>query len=67
MPEELKPELLPVCTPRGLPVTSSHQYCFIHHQSIMCGHGKVRGDGDERNSATQRNEELGAAFGRNQM
>jgi hypothetical protein len=28
----LKPELYPVCTPRGLPVTGSHSYCFIHHQ-----------------------------------
>ena len=36
----LKPELYPVCTPAGVPVTDSHQYCFIHHQSIMTGHGK---------------------------
>lgn len=38
----LKPELYPVLTPAGFPVTDSHQYCFIHHQSIMCGHGRVR-------------------------
>jgi hypothetical protein len=38
----LKPEFYPVLTPAGLPVTDSHQYCFIHHQSIMCGHGRVR-------------------------
>lgn len=38
----LKPELYPVLTPKGFPVTDSHQYCFIHHQSIMCGHGRVR-------------------------
>lgn len=38
----LKPELYPVLTPKGVPVTDSHQYCFIHHQSIMCGHGRVR-------------------------
>lgn len=41
----LKPELYPVCTPSGFPVTDSHQFCFIHHQSIMTGHGKVRLDG----------------------
>ncbi len=42
----LKPELYPVLTPAGYPVTDSHQYCFIHHQSIMSGHGRVRaGDG----------------------
>lgn len=40
----LKPELYPVLTPKGLPVTDSHQYCFIHHQSIMCGHGRVRAE-----------------------
>ena len=44
----LKPELYPVCTPQGIPVTDSHQYCFIHHQSIMTGHGKVRLDGTDR-------------------
>lgn len=38
----LKPEFYPVLTPSGFPVTDSHQYCFIHHQSIMCGHGRVR-------------------------
>lgn len=41
----LKPELHTVCTPLGLPVTGSGEYCFIHHQSIMCGHGKVRVEG----------------------
>lgn len=45
----LKPELYPVCTPGGVPVTDSHQYCFIHHQSVMCGHGKVRVEGREKN------------------
>jgi len=44
----LKPELFPVCTPRGIPVTGSHEYCFIHHQSISCGHGKVRVEGSDR-------------------
>lgn len=44
----LKPELYPVCTPGGFPVTDSHQYCFIHHQSIMTGHGKIQVDGDDR-------------------
>ncbi len=44
----LKPELYPVCTPQGIPVTDSHQFCFIHHQSIMTGHGKVRLDGSDR-------------------
>ncbi len=44
----LKPELHQVCTPAGVPVTGSHEYCFIHHQSIMCGHGKVQVDGDDR-------------------
>jgi hypothetical protein len=44
----LKPELYPVCTPSGVPVTDSHQYCFIHHQSIMTGHGKVLVDGSSR-------------------
>lgn len=44
----LKPELFQVCTPSGVPVTGSHEYCFIHHQSIMCGHGKVQMDGDPR-------------------
>ncbi|MGH7958137.1 MAG: DUF6807 family protein [Opitutaceae bacterium] len=44
----LKPELHHVCTPSGVAVTGSHEYCFIHHQSIMCGHGKVQADGDER-------------------
>lgn len=44
----LKPELFPVCTPRGLPVTGSHEYCFIHHQSISCGHGKVLVEGSDR-------------------
>ena len=38
----LKPELHHVCTPRGLEVTGSHEYCFIHHMSINCGHGKVQ-------------------------
>ena len=38
----LKPELFPFCTPKGMPVTGSHEYCFIHHQSLMSGHGKVR-------------------------
>lgn len=37
----LKPELYPVCTPSGVPVTDTHQFSFIHHQSILCGHGKV--------------------------
>ena len=40
----LKPEFYPVLTPAGFPVTDSHQYCFIHHQSIMCGHGRVRSE-----------------------
>jgi hypothetical protein len=40
----LKPEFYPVLTPAGYPVTDSHQYCFIHHQSIMCGHGRVRAE-----------------------
>jgi len=44
----LKPELFPVCTPRGIPVTGSHEYCFIHHQSISCGHGKVLVEGSDR-------------------
>lgn len=44
----LKPELHHFCTPSGVAVTGSHEYCFIHHQSIMCGHGKVQIDGDER-------------------
>ena len=44
----LKPELHGVCSPSGVPVTGSHEYCFIHHQSIMCGHGKVQVDGDSR-------------------
>jgi len=44
----LKPELFPVCTPRGFPVTGSHEYCFIHHQSISCGHGKVLVDDSDR-------------------
>ena len=44
----LKPELHHVCTPRGLEVTGSHEYCFIHHMSINCGHGKVQVDGDSR-------------------
>jgi len=44
----LKPELYPVCTPSGIPVTDTHQYCFIHHQSIMTGHGKIQLDGDNR-------------------
>lgn len=43
----LKPELYPVCTPSGVPVTDTHQYCFIHHQSIMTGHGKVHVDGTD--------------------
>ncbi len=38
----LKPEFHPVLTPKGYPVTDSHQFCFIHHQSVMCGHGRVR-------------------------
>lgn len=38
----LKPEFYPVLTPAGFPVTDSHQYCFIHHQSVMSGHGRVR-------------------------
>jgi len=38
----LKPELFPFCTPKGMPVTGSHEYCFIHHQSLMAGHGKVK-------------------------
>jgi len=38
----LKPELFPFCTPSGMPVTGSHEYCFIHHQSLMAGHGKVK-------------------------
>ena len=44
----LKPEFYPFCTPKGVPVTDSHQYCFIHHQSIMTGHGKVLADGAAR-------------------
>jgi len=44
----LKPELFPVCTPNGIPVTGSHEYCFIHHQSISCGHGKVLVEGSDR-------------------
>ncbi len=44
----LKPELHQVCTPGGVPVTGSHEFSFIHHQSIMCGHGRVQADGDER-------------------
>jgi len=40
----LKPEFYPVLTPAGFPVTDSHQYCFIHHQSVMCGHGRVRSE-----------------------
>lgn len=44
----LKPELYPVCTPAGVPVTDSHQYCFIHHQSIMTGHGSIQLDGSDR-------------------
>lgn len=44
----LKPELHQVCTPKGIPVTGSHEFSFIHHQSIMCGHGKVQVDGDKR-------------------
>src|SRR5688572_5383676 len=44
----LKPELHHVCTPRGLEVTGSHEYCFIHHMSINCGHGKVQVEGDNR-------------------
>ena len=38
----LKPELHTVCTPSGIPVTASGEYCFIHHQSIKRGHGKAR-------------------------
>ncbi len=38
----LKPECFPFCTPKGMPVTGSHEYCFIHHQSLMAGHGKVK-------------------------
>lgn len=38
----LKPEFHPFLTPAGYPVTDSHAYCFIHHQAIMCGHGRVR-------------------------
>jgi len=44
----LKPELYPVCTPQGIPVTDTHSFSFIHHQSIMTGHGKVRVDGASR-------------------
>jgi hypothetical protein len=44
----LKPELYPVCTPAGVPVTDTHQFSFIHHQSIMTGHGKVRLEGATR-------------------
>lgn len=44
----LKPELHHVCTPEGIPVTGSHEHCFIHHQSIMCGHGRVQVEGDGR-------------------
>ncbi len=44
----LKPELHQVCTPSGLPVTGSHEHVFIHHQSIMCGHGRVQVEGDVR-------------------
>lgn len=43
----LKPELYPLCTPTGIPVTGSHEYSFIHHQSVMCGHGGVIVDGEE--------------------
>lgn len=42
----LKPVLYPVCTPRGLPVTEGNPYCFIHQQSITCGHGRVRDEAD---------------------
>ncbi|MFW6039337.1 MAG: DUF6807 family protein [bacterium] len=44
----LKPEIHPLCTPAGMPVTDSHQYCFIHHQALMLGHGKVLADGDDK-------------------
>lgn len=44
----LKPEFYQVCTPAGVPVTGSHEHTFIHHQSIMCGHGRVQVDGDAR-------------------
>ena len=44
----LKPELYPVCTPKGFPVTGTHNYCFIHHQSVMCGHGKVLVEGRDK-------------------
>lgn len=44
----LKPELHQVCTPDGVPVTGSHEFNFIHHQSIMCGHGRVQVEGDDR-------------------
>jgi hypothetical protein len=44
----LKPELHHVCTPRGIEVTGSHEYCFVHHMSINCGHGKVQVEGDSR-------------------
>jgi len=44
----LKPELMHVCTPDGVPVTGSHEFSFIHHQSILCGHGRVQVEGDER-------------------
>jgi len=44
----LKPELYPVLTPGGLPVTDTHSYCFIHHQSIMAGHGKVWAEGSDQ-------------------
>ncbi len=43
----LKPELYPLCTPSGVPVTGSHEYSFIHHQSVMCGHGGVIIEGEE--------------------
>ncbi len=46
----LKPEIYPVCTPKGVPVTGSHQYCFIHHQSVMCGHGKIAIPGRDKNT-----------------
>jgi hypothetical protein len=43
----LKPELH-LCTPAGVPVTGSHEFSFIHHQSIMCGHGRVQVESDDR-------------------
>ena len=31
----LKPELYPVCTPSGFPVTDLHQFCFVHRLATV--------------------------------